>query len=186
MGLQTNFTITGQNYNIKTPFGDYFDTGGIALVQWEKGYDPALHPLQEWVMNPVNVSWTGWYVKDYQGVGKGVFGSNGMPTNFDSPIYLFVDFYNSSNWNPSMSGQVWMGQVTGDLNLDGGSQELQLNASNIRSVVGYDDGFGGLYSQDFNTWTPQSVPEPSYTVGALALFVVAVVHRFKSKKKVAQ
>ena len=183
MGLETNFTITGQNLFIKTPDGLPFESGGLALIQWENGYDPALHPVSEWTMNPVTISWTGWYVRDYQGVGMGVVGSNGTLTTYNSPFYLFIDFQNASNYNPAtMSNQVWLGQVTDVLTLTGGNQELTLNASNIRSVVGMDVG-NVLFSQDFNTWTPQAVPEPSYAVGALALFVVAVLHRFKSKKK---
>ena len=183
MGLETNFTITGQNFFIKTELGERFEQGGLALVQWENGYDPALHPVSEWTMNPVTVSWTGWYVRDYQGVGMGVFGSNGTLTTYNSPFYLFIDFSNASNYNPAtMSNQVWLGQVTDVLTLTGGNQELTLNASNIRSVVGMDVG-NVLFSQDFNTWTPSSVPEPSYAVGALAIFVVAVLHRFKSKNK---
>lgn len=183
MGLETNFTITGQNLFIKTELGERFESGGVALLQWENGYDPALHPLSEWTMNPVTISWTGWYVRDYQGVGMGVFGSNGTLTTYNSPFYLFIDFQNASNYNPAtMSNQVWLGQVTDILTLTGGNQELTLNASNIRSVVGMDVG-NVLFSQDFNTWTPQAVPEPSYAIGALALFAVAVLHRFKSKKK---
>ena len=182
----TNFTITGQNFQIKTPFGDYFDTGGLAIVQWEAGYDPKYRPLQEWTGNYLTqVSWTGWYQRDYQGVGMGVFGSNGTIISVNSPLYLFIDFGNSSNYTPTMGGQVWMGQITDSLVLDGTPQVIDLNTANIRSVVGSNVG-NILISQDFNTWTPQAVPEPSYAVGALLLFAVAVVHRFKSKKKVAQ
>jgi hypothetical protein len=182
MGLETNFTITGQNFFIKTELGERFEGGGLALIQWDAGYDPKYHPLQEWVSNPVTVSWTGWYQRNYLGVGMGVFGSNGTPTTYNSPFYLFIDFQNASNYNPAtMSNQVWMGQVTDILSLTGGSQELTLSASNIRSVVGSNVG-GVLFSQDINTWTPSAVPEPSYAWGAVLLFAVAVAYRFKNRK----
>lgn len=182
----TNYTITGQNFFIKTGLGERFESGGIALLQWEPGYDPAQHPLSEWTMNPVTISWTGWYVRDYQGIGMGVFGSNGTITNFNSPIYLFIDFYNASNFNPAtMSNQVWLGQVTDILSLPGGDQELTLTASGIRSVVGSNVG-SVLFSEDFNTWTPASVPEPSYTAFALVLFVLAVGLKVLTPRKVKQ
>lgn len=175
---ETNFTITGQNFFIKTPDGLLFESGGLALIQWENGYDPALHPLSEWTMNPVTISWTGWYQRNYQGVGMGVFGSNGTLTAYNSPLYLFIDFSNSSNYtaNPSMFGQVWLGQVTDILTLTGGNQELQINPSDVRSVVGSNVG-SVLFSQDFNTWTPSSVPEPSYAWGAVFLFLCAVLYK---------
>lgn len=186
MGLETNFTITGQNFFLKTELGERFESGGLALVQWEQGYDPAQHPLSEWTQNPVGVWWTGWYQRDYQGVGMGVFGSNGSLTTHASPLYLFIDFSNASNYNPAtMSNQVWMGQITDILALDGGSHELTITASGVRSVVGSNVG-SVLFSQDFNTWTPSSVPEPSYAWGAFLLFVAAVAYRFKKKKVEAQ
>jgi len=174
---ETNFTITGQNFFIKTELGERFESGGLALLQWENGYDPAQHPLSEWTMNPVTISWTGWYVRDYQGVGMGVFGSNGTLTNYNSPIYLFIDFQNASNYNPAtMSNQVWLGQVTDILTLSGGNQELQITSSGVRSVVGSNVG-SVLFSQDFNTWTPSSVPEPSYAWGAVLLFLGVVIYK---------
>ena len=180
---ETNFTITGVDFKIKTPMGDYFENGGLAIVQWEAGYDPKYRPLQEWTGNYLTmVSWTGWYEANHFGVGKSLFGSNGTPISVNSPLYLFIDFGNSSNFNPTMANQVWMGQITDSLVLDGGSEIIDLNSANIRSVVGSNVG-NILMSQDFSTWTPSAIPEPSYTVGALALFVVAVLHRFKSKKK---
>lgn len=183
----TNFTITGQNFFIKTELGESFESGGFALLQWESGYDPAKHPLSEWTMNPVTISWTGWYVRDYQGLGMGVFGSNGTITNYNSPIYLFIDFSNASNFNPAtMSNQVWMGQVTDILTLDGGTHELQLNAAGVRSVVGSNVG-SVLFSQDYSTWTPSAVPEPSYAVFATILFGAAVLwKKLTTHKKKAQ
>jgi len=181
----TNYTITGQNFFIKTELGERFEQGGLALIQWEPGYDPAQHPLSEWTMNPVTISWTAWYVRDYQGIGMGVFGSNGTQTAYNSPFYLFIDFSNASNYTPSMAGQVWLGQVTDILALPGGDQELTITASGIRSVVGSNVG-SVLFSQDFNTWTPSSVPEPSYSAFALVLFVLAVGLKVLTRRKVKQ
>jgi hypothetical protein len=179
----TNYTITGQNFFIKTELGERFESGGIALIQWELGYDPAIHPMSEWTQNPVTISWTGWYQRDYPGVGMGVFGSNGTLTTYNSPIYLFIDFGNSANATPSMYGQAWLGQVTDILTLPGGDVELQLNAANFRSVVGSNVG-SVLFSQDFNTWTPQAVPEPStYGIGlGIMLLGVAMWRKLTSKQ----
>jgi hypothetical protein len=171
----TNYTINGQNFFIKTELGERFESGGIALVQWEVGYDPKYRPMQEWTSNPTIVSWTGWYQRDYPGVGTGVFGSNGTTFDTAGPIYLYVDFGNSSNYNHStMMNQVWMGQVTDMLTLPGGSVELQLSASSIRSVVGTNVG-GVLFSQDITTWQPTAIPEPSYSAFAVVLFAVALI-----------
>jgi hypothetical protein len=182
MGLETNFKITGHDFLLKAENGTLLPDAPFALVQWELGYDPALHPLTEWTGNPVMVSWTGWYQKEYPNIGQGIFGSNGTAVNIKAPLYMFIDFGNTATPNPAMYGQVWMGQVTDILTLDGGYHIIDLNSSNIRSVVGTDVG-NILMSQNFNTWTPQAVPEPSYAVGAVVLFAVAVLHRFKSKKK---
>jgi hypothetical protein len=182
----TNFTITGQNFFIKTELGERFEGGGIALVQWEPGYNPSLHPISEWTQNPATVSWTGWYQRDYPGVGMGVFGSNGTPTNYNSPFYLYIDFGNASNYNPAtMTNQVWMGQVTDVLSLTGGNQELTLSASNIRSVVGSNVG-SVLFSQDISTWQPTAVPEPSYAPIALVLFAGALLMKKLTPSKTKQ
>jgi hypothetical protein len=189
----TNYTITGHDFRIKTPDGLLFEQGGLAIVQWDLGYDPAQHPLNEWVQNPILVSWTAWYVKDYQGVGQGIFGSNGTTVVSAAPLYLFADFGNSSNYtgNPTMNGQVWMGQITDVLALPGGDAVIDLNTAHIRSVVGHDNAYGGLYSQDFNTWTPQAVPEPSYSMLAGVIFLgVVLLKKMKAmtsgKEKPAQ
>lgn len=173
---ETNFTITGLNFQIKTPFGDYFENGGLAIVQWDAGYDPKYRPLSEWTQNPTIVSWTGWYQRDYAGVGQGVFGSNGTPVSINAPLYLFIDFGNSSNATPSVYGQAWMGQITDSLVLDGTPQVIDLNTANIRSVVGSNVG-NILTSQDFNTWTPHAVPEPSYSAFACVLFLAVALYK---------
>ena len=175
----TNYTITGTGFSIKSQSGEYFQDGGLALVQWDLGYEPKYHPLEEWTSQHLTaVSWTGWYVKDYQGIGQGVFGSNGTFVDTAGPLYLFIDFSNSSNYtaNPAMFGQVWMGQITDILTLDGGEHVIDLNTANIRSVVGSNVG-SILMSQDFNTWTPQAVPEPSYAPIAGLLFLGAVLYK---------
>lgn len=185
MGLETNFTITGLDFQIRTPDGFLFENGGLAIVQWEAGYDPKYRPMSEWTGNPIQVSWTAWYQRDYQGVGQGVFGSNGTFTSTNSPLYLFIDFGNASNAIPSVYGQAWMGQITDSLVLDGTPQVIDLNTANIRSVVGSNVG-NILTSQDFNTWQPHAVPEPSYAGGAVLLFAVALAYRFKKRKVEAQ
>lgn len=172
----TNYTITGQNFLIKTPSGEYFQDGGMAIVQWQLGYNPKYRPVSEWTStNLTQVSWTAWYVKDYAGVGQGVFGSNGTPIDTTGPLYLFIDFGNASNFNPAtMSNQVWMGQITDILTLNGGDQVINLNQANISPVVGSIQG-NTLMSEDWSNWQPTAIPEPSYSVFAVALFAVAVV-----------
>lgn len=182
----TNFTITGHDLFIKTPTGQYFQDGGLALVQWDVGYNPATRPVSEWTMNPVNVSWTGWYNKNYVGVGNGIFGSNGTATDYASPFYLFIDFNNASNFDPTtMTNQVWMGQITDILTLNGQNQTIDLNTANIRSVVGTFDGVT-MTSADWSSWQPTAIPEPSYTPLAVVLLAVAMLYRFKKPKPKAQ
>lgn len=179
----TNYTITGFNFSVKTQLGEYVIDAPVALVQWEVGYYPKYHPLQEWTGNPTVVSWTGWYQKDYPGVGQGVFGSNGTTFDTAGPIYMFIDFGNSASATPSMFGQAWMGQITNVLTLPGGSVVIDLNQANIDSVVGSMVG-NTLYGQDFNTWTPQAVPEPStYGIGlGIMLLGVAMWRKLTSKQ----
>ena len=180
----TNYTITGTDFIIKSPLDGYFDTGGLALVQWEAGYDPKYRPLSEWTSSHLTqVSWTGWYEANHFGVGKSLFGSNGTPIDTAGPLYLFIDFNNSSNFNPvTMQNQVWMGQITDILANNGGDVVIDLNTANIRSVVGSNVG-NILISQDFSTWTPSAVPEPSYASFAVILFAVAVLWKKLTKPK---
>lgn len=185
MGLETNFNFKGFDFTLRTPSGLVVNDAPFAIVQWESGYDPKYRPLSEWTQTPVLVSWTGWYQRDYPNVGQGVFGSNGTLVSIDSPLYIFIDFGASSSAVPEMYGQAWMGQVTDTLVLTGGTQSINLNLADLRSVVGADFGTT-LISQDFNTWTPQAVPEPSYAGGAVLLFAVVVAQRFKKRKVEAQ
>jgi len=180
----TNYTITGQNFLIKTPLGEYFQDGGMAIVQWELGYNPKYRPVSEWTStNLTQVSWTAWYNKDYTGVGQGIFGSNGTQIDTAGPLFLFIDFSNASNFNPAtMNNQVWMGQITDILTLPGGDQVIDLNTANIRPVVG--DLVGNtLVSADWSTWQPTAIPEPSYSAFAVVLFAVAVVAKKMTRKK---
>jgi hypothetical protein len=184
--MNTNFTVTGHDFLVSLPNGTLIQDVPFALVQWEAGYDPAVHPLTEWTGNPIMVSWTGWYVKDYSGVGQGIFGSNGTMTGVNSPLFMFIDFGSSANPTPEMYNKVWMGQITDSLVLSGESVVIDLNSANIRSVVGSNVG-NILIAQDFNTWTPQAVPEPSYSALAVALFAGAVLwKKLTSPKKEAQ
>jgi hypothetical protein len=182
----TNYTITGHDLFIKTQYGDYFQDGGLAIVQWDLGYEPKYHPLQEWTSSHLTeVSWTAWYNKDYVGVGQGIFGSNGTQIDTAGPLYLFIDFNNASNFNTSMSNQVWMGQITDILTLPGGNQVIDLNNANIRPVVG--DIIGNtLIATDFSTWQPAAIPEPSYSAFAVVLFAVAVIAKKMTGKKKQQ
>jgi len=184
----TNYKITGTDFLLKTPWGESFGDGGLALVQWDLGYSPKYRPLNEWTGNPITVSWTGWYEANHFGPGRSLFGSNGTLVGEPGPLYLFVDFGNSNNATPAMYGQVWMGQITDVLTLPGGDVEINLNEANIRPVVGSMVG-STLISQDFNTWTPQAVPEPSYAWPAGLLFlgvVAAKVMRAKQPHKTTQ
>jgi len=179
----TNYTITGQNLFIKeSATGQYFQDGGMALVQWELGYYPKYHTTQEWTStNLTQVSWTAWYVKDYQGVGTGVFGSNGTQIDTAGPLYLFIDFNNASNFTPAMANQVWMGQITDILTLPGGDVVIDLNSANIQSVVGTRIG-DTLVAADWSTWQPTAIPEPSSygIVMGVLLLAVAVFRRKKA------
>jgi hypothetical protein len=182
----TNYTITGHDLFIKeSATGQYFQDGGLAIVQWDLGYYPKYHTWQEWTGNPTAVSWTGWYNKDYVGVGTGIFGSNGTIVDNAGPLYLFIDFGNSSNATPAMYGQVWMGQITDILTLPGGNQVIDLNTANIQSVVGSRIG-DTLIATDFNTWQPAAIPEPSYSAFAVVLFAVAVIAKKMTGKKKQQ
>lgn len=185
----TNYTITGTDFVLKTPWDERFGDGGLALVQWDLGYEPRYRPLDEWTSSHLTqVSWTGWYEANHFGPGRSLFGSNGTPIDTAGPLYLFIDFSNSNTASSSAYGQVWMGQITDVLTLPGGNVEINLNEANIRPVVGSMVG-STLISQDFNTWTPQAVPEPSYAWPAGVLFlgvVAAKVMRAKQPHKTTQ
>lgn len=165
--MDTNFTITGTGLALKDQYGNYVGNQSIAIVQWDVGYNPINYTFNEWASNPTLVSWTGWYVKDYQGVGQFVWGSNGTITNSPAPLYLFVQL----NEDPNQMG-LW--KITGDLNLSGQSQIVDILQSNISPVMG-NATTASLYTTDYTTWQPTAIPEPSYSIFAVALFAVAVI-----------
>lgn len=171
----TNYSITGTGFRIKTQFGDYYDTGGVAIVQWTPGYEPRYRPLQEWTStNLVQVAWVGTYSANHFGPGQSLFSSSPLLVTSSGPLYIYIDFGQTTNYQPSMAGQAWLGQITDTLTLPGGDVTIDLNTANIRPMMGELVG-NTLIAQDFNSWTPQAVPEPSYAWASVALLAVAVV-----------
>lgn len=159
----TNYSVIGNNLRLKDQFGVQFGTDSqFALVQWEMGYNPAYHPLSEWTSNPISVNWTGTYTASSR-----AWSSTPSQMNFDSPIYLWV--------NPSGS-QAGLYQITDNLTLDGVAKSINLNTANIVSVVGTYSS-NAFLTQDYSTWTPTAVPEPSYSSFAVALFAIAIIAR---------
>lgn len=175
--VETNFTISGTDFKIRNEFGGYFDTGSFAVVQWTEGYNPRYRPLQEWTStNLTMVSWTGTYSANHFGSGRSFTSSTPMLVNSSGPLYIFFDFGQSSNYQPSWGTQVWLGQITDSLVLDGIQKDINLNNANIRPMVG---GFDGqtMYTMDWNTWTPTAVPEPSYSAFACVLFLCVALYK---------
>lgn len=164
----TNFGLEEVRYTLRDNAGiaeSY--TISFAFVQWEQGYNPKYHPLSEWTNNPISVNWAGTY-QPLSGIeGAGRF-SAWTTFNFDSPVYLFIQL--------SQSNQVWMGQISDILILDGQPQTFNLSSGNIKSVVGSFDGTS-MYAADWNSWQPQAVPEPSYAGLIGLLFVSAIVYK---------
>lgn len=173
----TNYTITGDDFLIKSQLGEFYQSGGVALVQWDLGYEPRYRPLSEWTSTHLTqVSWTGWYDSNYNLTGHSKFGSNGTSVDTAGHLYLYIDFYNTPNYTPTMANQVWMGQITDVLALNGGDVVIDLNTANIRPMMG--DMVGKtLIATDWNSWQPQSVPEPSYSVFALFLFLTVILYK---------
>jgi hypothetical protein len=175
--IETSFTITGTDFFIKNQFGSLFESGQFAVVQWTDGYNPRYRPLQEWTsQNLTMVNWVGNY--DINGLGPSMTltTTSVFMANTSGPLYIFLDFGLSSNYRPEFGTQVWLGQITDSLVLDGVSQTINLNQSNIRPVVG---GFDGrtMYTMDWNTWQPMAVPEPSYSAFACVLFAIALIYK---------
>lgn len=174
----TNYTITGDDFLIQSQLGEFYQSGGVALVQWDLGYEPRYRPLSEWTSTHlVQVSWTGFYDSNYNLTGHSKFTSSGV-TSVDTsgPLYLYIDFSNTSNYTPTMMNQVWMGQITDVLTLDGGNVIIDLNTASIRPMMG--DMVGKtLIATDWNSWQPQAVPEPSYFASALLLFLTVILYK---------
>ena len=181
MPLPTNYTVTGTNFRIQTQLGEWFENGSFAIVQWTHPYQPRYRPLNEWTStNLTMVNWVGNY-QSTQGVPT--FTSQSFQVYDPGALYIYIDFGNSSNATPSMYGQAWLGQITDTLTLPGGEVNIDLNTATIRPMMGDMSG-NILRAQDFNSWTPQAVPEPSYAWFAVVLFGLAVF--MKSRKEVAK
>lgn len=178
MPLPTNYTFSGTNFRIKSSVGgEYIDSVQFAVVQWTYPYEPRYRPLQEWTStNLTMVNWVGTY-----NLTNGINGAfSSSPTQVTDPgaLYIYIDLYQASNYNDTMAGQAWLGQITDVLALPGGDVNINLNTANIRPMMG--DLIGNtLVTQDFNSWQPQAVPEPSYTALAGFLFIAAVIFRKK-------
>lgn len=156
----TNYTISGTGISLQDQWGTPAGNQSLALVQWELGYDPAQHLFSEWQLNPIMVSWTG----NYQKSPNKWFSTVPMNTNFDSPIYLWVQLNTGG-------GQSGLFQITDVLTLPGGTVDINIAKANIRSVVG-DRINNTLRTEDIGIWTPTAVPEASYYgfgIGLLAL-----------------
>jgi hypothetical protein len=165
--MDTNFTITGMGLQLKDQYGNLAGDQSLAILQWEVGYNPIHHTVSEWASSPTLISWTGWYVRDYQGVGQYVWGSNGTTTNSPAPLYLFTQL----NENPN---QVGLWRITGELNLNGQGQIVDILQASISPVVG-SVSTTSLSTADYTTWQPTAIPEPSYSIFAVALFAIAVI-----------
>lgn len=178
MPLPTNYTFSGSNIRIQSSVGgEYIDNIDFAIVQWSYPYEARYRPISEWTStNLTIVDWVG----TYNSVGgmQATFSSLPVTVNDPGALFIYVNLQSASNFNQTMAGQVWMGQVTDVLNLQGGDVHIDLNTTNIRPMMG--DVIGNTWTTgDFNTWQPQAVPEPSYTALAGFLFVAAILLRRK-------
>ena len=176
----TNYTITGTGFRIQSELGDFYQSGGFAIVQWTAGYEPRYRPLYEWTQtNLTMVNWVG----EYNIAPIPTFTSAPFAVNDPGPLYLYVDFGSQYGGTQSYNyGQAFLGQITDVLTLPGGNVEINLNAANIRPMMGSRVG-DILRTQDFNTWTPQAVPEPSYAWPAGFLFLGVVAARLMRAKQ---
>ncbi len=159
----TNITVNGNGLQLKSEFGNIVGDQSLAFVQWEQGYNPINHPYNEWLGNPISVYWAGTYTAS-QKQWNGSFS-----TDFDSPIYMWTQLVEDSS-------QVGLWKISDTLPASGGSLNINLNSTNIMTVVG-DSTTGSLYSETLNTWTPTAVPEPSYSYLAGFLFLGVVLYK---------
>jgi len=162
MGL-TNVTITGNGIQLNSQLGNSFGSQSLAFVQWQVGYEPINHPWQEWVSNPVAVNWAGTYTasnKKWEGF---------FSTDFDGPIYMWTQ--------PSETqSEAGLWKISGILPASGGNMTINLNNINIMSVVG-DNTSNILMTEVLDTWTPTSVPEPSYSAFACFIFLSVALYK---------
>lgn len=171
----TNFQLEEIRYTLRDSVGTPESyTIGFAFVQWAQGYNPKYHPLSEWTSNPINVNWAGTYQPSAGIEGAGRFSALPTTFDFDSPVFLFAQLSNSN--------QVWMGQISDILVLNGQPQSFNLAPQNIQAVVGTFDGTS-MYATDWSNWQPAAIPEPSYTPMAGLFLVFVVVVKFFTKKK---
>ena len=172
-----NFTLNGDDFFLRSANSPNVQNINVLFVQWELGYDPKYRPMSEWTGNPIKFNWTGSYTISDISTGGPKFSSSLTTTEFDSPIYMYMSLGSASNYDQAtMSGQAWMGQITDVLTQSDTPFVINLNDANIRPVVGSIVG-NTLVSQDWNTWQPTAVPEPSYTGLAGLLFVGVVIYK---------
>lgn len=175
----TNYTVTGTGYRIQSEFGDYFGDGNFAIVQWTAGYEPRYRPLSEWTnTNLVMVNWVGTYTLG----DVPMFTSSSFQVTDPGALYLYIDF-GSQVTPPAQQnyGQAFLGQITDILTLPGGDVNIDLNTANIRPMMG--DLTGNLIrTEDFSSWTPTAIPEPSSygIVMGVLLLAIAVFRRKKA------
>lgn len=178
MPLPTNYTFSGNGIRIKSSVGgEYIDNIDFAFVQWYHPYEPRYRPLAEWTStNLAIVDWSGTY--NSVGGAQATFSSTPVTISDPGALYIYINLYNASNFNQTMAGQAWLGQITDVLTLPGGEVNIDLNTATIRPMMG--DVVGNTWvTGDFNTWQPQAVPEPSYAALAGFLFVGAILLRRK-------
>jgi hypothetical protein len=162
MGL-TNVTITGSGIQLNSQFGNVSGNQSLAFVQWQVGYEPINHPWQEWISNPVSVNWAGTYTasnKKWEGF---------FSTDFDGPIYMWTQLSEDNS-------QVGLWKISDILPSSGGTLNINLNNTNIMSVVG-ESASNTLITRTLETWTPTAVPEPSYSSLAGFLFLCVVLYK---------
>lgn len=175
----TSFQLEEVRYTLRDSIGNAESFNiGFAFVQWEQGYNPKYHPLSEWTMNPINVNWAGTYQPWVAGNGAtGRFSALPTTFDFDSPVFLFAQL--------SSSNEVWMGQISDILVLNGQPQSFDLSPQNIKSVVGTFDGTS-MYATDWSTWTPTAIPEPSYAPVASVLLIGVIFARLFNRKRTSE
>ena len=170
----TNFNIYSDSAVIKDQWGGLIGDNQFAIVQWDYGFDPARHTVNEWASTPLLVDWAGSYTASTH-----VISGLTTPIDFGAPLYMFVN--PAENWN-----QVGLWQITDILTLPGGTVTIDIGQTNIRDVLGAHSAWV-LYTTDYTVWQPQAVPEPSHYdafTGAV-LLVGAVLARLRRKKAVA-